>query len=269
MPEKSSPPSQANVKLAAEQLYKAQKSGRAVEPIRKLFAEKDLAAAYAVQNELTERALRDGRRLVGRKIGLTSKSVQKQIGIDEPDYGMLFSDLVLYDGDTIEVGRLIAPRVEAEVAFVLERPLNKADTSIADVLRSTAYAIPAIEVVDSRIKGWDIGIVDTIADNASSGMYVLGNQSMSIDSMDLRLVGMVTEKNGEAISFGAGAACLGHPLHAVAWLARKMVDVGRPLDAGDTVLSGALGPMVDAAAGDCFETRISGLGSVRIAFEKQ
>jgi 2-keto-4-pentenoate hydratase len=156
--------------------------------------------------------------------------------------------------------------VEAEVAFVMRRSPDINRLTTAELLSSIDYALPALEIVDSRITGWDIGIVDTIADNASSGLFVLGTTPVQISDLDLRLCGMVLEKNGEPVSFGAGAACLGHPLHALGWLARTLAKVGRPLEAGSIVLSGALGPMVDARPGDVFETRIEGVGSVRTAF---
>ncbi len=149
----------------------------------------------------------------------------------------------------------------------MARSLPMAEHTLMDVLPAIAYVLPALEIVDSRIARWDIGIVDTIADNASSGLFVLGNRPVQLDACDLELCGMVLEKNGEGVSFGAGAACLGHPMNSLIWLARKMAAVGRPLEAGDVVLSGALGPMVAALPGDRFEMRISGLGSVRTSFE--
>ncbi len=252
---------------AANRLMEAAKTGIPSRPVRDLLPQGSVEAAYAVQEVVTEHGLAAGRRLIGRKIGLTSKSVQRQIGVEQPDYGMLFANFWINDGDTIAPSRLISPRVEAEVAFVIERPLDDPELTVSDVVRSIAYIVPAIEVVDTRIANWDIGIVDTVADNASSGLFVLGNEPKKFGSFDLRLAGMVMEKNGEALSFGAGAACLGHPLHAVMWLAKKMVEVGRPLGPGDLVLSGALGPMLAAKPGDWFETRVSGLGSVRVAFE--
>jgi 2-keto-4-pentenoate hydratase len=195
--------------------------------------------------------------------------VQKQLGVDQPDYGMLFDDMAVPDGWEISRKQLIQPKVEAEVAFVLERNLDHERLTIADVLRAVAFALPAIEVVDSRIADWKIGILDTIADNASSGLYVLGATPKKLKDLDLRSAGMVMESAGEPVSVGAGAACLGDPLSAMLWLAKTMARVGRPLQAGDTVLSGALGPMAPVKWGDVFEARISGLGSVRAAFAKE
>ncbi|NYZ15586.1 2-keto-4-pentenoate hydratase [Azospirillum sp. RWY-5-1] len=246
-------------------LRTAQETGQPIAPIRDLLPAGDLDAAYAVQDANTAHWIDAGRRLVGRKIGLTSVAVQKQLGVDQPDYGMLFADMELLDGAEIAAGRLIQPKGEAEVAFVLERDLPRPDSTFTEVLGAVAYALPAIEVVDSRIAAWDIRILDTIADNASSGLYALGSTPVAIDRFDLRLCGMVMEKNGEPVSFGAGAACLGNPLNALVWLARRMAAVGRPLAAGDVVLSGALGPMVAFGPGDRLEARINGLGSVRVA----
>lgn len=252
----------------ADTLSEAQRTGRPCPPVRDYLPEGALDMAYAAQEANTSRALAAGRRLVGRKIGLTSLAVQKQLGVDQPDYGMLFDDMAVPDGWEISRDQLIQPKVEAEVAFVLERDLDEERLTIADVLRAVAFALPAIEVVDSRIADWKIGILDTIADNASSGLYVLGNAPRKLDGLDLRTAGMVIESQGEPVSVGAGAACLGDPLSAVLWLARTMARVGRPLKAGDTVLSGALGPMAPVTWGDVFEARIAGLGSVRAAFGK-
>ena len=250
----------------ADLLDQAARSGMPTEPVRMLLPEGDLGAAYAVQKINTERALKQGRRLSGRKIGLTSVAVQKQLGVDQPDFGMLFADMACGDGEEIPWSRLLQPKCEAEVALVLARDLSDEQLTITDLMNATAYALPAIEIVGSRIAKWDIRITDTIADNASSGLYVLGNQPVRLADVDLRLAGMVMERNGEPLSFGVGAACLGHPFNAALWLARTMVRVGMPLKAGDVVLSGALGPMVAVNPGDVFEARISGLGSVRAVF---
>jgi 2-keto-4-pentenoate hydratase len=192
--------------------------------------------------------------------------VQKQLGVDQPDYGMLYADMAMYDGEELSMSKVMQPKVEAEVALVLERDLDRPGIGSAELISAVAYALPAIEIVGSRIEKWNIKIQDTIADNASSGMFVLGNEPKKLDGLDLRLCGMVMEKRGDQVSVGAGAACLGHPLNAALWLARTMVEVGAPLKAGDIIMSGALGPMVAVAAGDVVDVRISGLGSVRAAF---
>lgn len=255
-----------NIARAAERLYAANNSSVACAPIRDLISEGDLAGAYAVQKANVQHWKTSGRRVVGRKVGLTAAAVQKALGIDQPDFGTLFVDMEISDGATVPTGRLLQPRVEGEIAFVLGSDLALEDPSIADVIRAVDFALPAIEIVDSRIMDWDISIVDTIADNGSSGLYVLGAGPVQIDRIDLKMCGMVLEKNGEVASTGAGLACLGHPLHAVRWLAKTLACSGQPLSAGDIVLSGALGPMVAVKAGDDVEVRISGVGSVSVRF---
>jgi 2-keto-4-pentenoate hydratase len=250
----------------AARLRQAAESGKPIPPIREALEGGGVAAAYAVQQANTDHALKQGRRLVGRKIGLTSKSVQKQLGVDSPDFGMLFADMALYDGEEIAMKRVLQPKVEAEIAFVVERDLAKPGATLAELVSAIAYALPAVEIVGSRIENWNIKLLDTIADNASSGLFVLGTQPRKLDALDLRLCGMAMERRGEPVSFGAGAACLGNPLNAALWLARTMVEVGSPLKAGDIIMSGALGPMVGVSAGDVIDTRINGLGTVRAAF---
>jgi 2-keto-4-pentenoate hydratase len=254
------------ITAVAGRLRQAAETGVAIPPIRDELGDGGVAAAYAVQQANTDYYVKNGRRLVGRKIGLTSVSVQKQLGVDSPDFGMLFADMALYDGEEVKLGKVLQPKVEAEVAFVLDRDLTVAGITLADVISAVAYALPAVEIVGSRIANWNIKLLDTIADNASSGLFVLGTQPRKLDALDLRLCGMAMERRGEPMSFGAGAACLGNPLNAALWLARTMVEVGSPLKAGDIIMSGALGPMVGVAPGDVFETRINGLGTVRAAF---
>lgn len=253
----------------ADQLRRADAARQPVAPVREALQAGGIASAYAAQEINTERKLGEGRRLVGRKIGLTSLAVQRQLGVDQPDYGMLFDDMAVLDGWEVAADRLIQPKVEAEIAFVLGRDLTDERLTIVDVLRAVEFALPAIEIVDSRIADWKIGILDTIADNASSGLYVLGASPKKLEGLDLRLAGMAMEHAGEPVSVGAGAACLGDPLSATLWLARTMAKAGRPLRAGDTVLSGALGPMVTVRRGGVYEARIEGLGSVRAAFAKE
>jgi 2-keto-4-pentenoate hydratase len=260
---------QETVTKLAERLRACYDSGEPIPPIRDELPEGDVAAAYRVQEVNTEHWLGAGRRLVGRKIGLTSAAVQRQLGVDQPDFGMLFADMAVDDGATVPAGRLLQAKVEAEIAFVLGGDLAVPEPTVVDVIGAVDYAVAAIEIVDSRIADWRIGIVDTVADNASSGMFVLGTTPRSVHDpdLDLRLAGMVMERHGEPLVFGAGAACLGNPLNALRWLAATMAAAGRPLGAGDVVLSGALGPMTTVTPGDRFEARISGLGSVRVGFD--
>jgi len=255
------------IAAAAARLRQAHDSLTPCRNLRDLLAEGDVDAAYAVQRINTGHWQEAGRRLVGRKIGLTSAAVQRQLGVEQPDYGMLYADMAYADAEAIPFDRTMQPKAEGEVAFVMGRDVHRADTTLPELIESVAYALPAIEVVGSRIEGWDISIVDTIADNASSGLYVLGTTPRRLTDFDPRLCGMVLERRGDPVSTGAGAACLGNPLTAALWLARKMVEVGCPLKEGDIVLSGALGPLVDVAPGDVLELRINGLGEVRATFE--
>jgi 2-keto-4-pentenoate hydratase len=252
---------------AAALLRTAAHSGEFVAPLRERYAHMDAADAYAIQRINTEQRVQEGRRVVGCKIGLTSLSVQKQLGVDQPDFGMLFDDMGYGDGEPIPAHLLHQPKIEAEVAFVLGRDLNMSEPGHVDVLNAIEYALPALEIVGSRIANWNIKFVDTVADNASSSAYVLGSTPRKLADIDLRMCGMVLQRRGEPVSVGAGAACLGNPLNAVVWLARTMAALGTPLRAGDLVLSGALGPMVAVQPGDAFEARINGLGSVRAIFD--
>jgi 2-keto-4-pentenoate hydratase len=257
---------EATIVAAADRLAAAERAGVPCRPVRDLLPAGDLAAAYAVARVNVERALAAGRRIVGRKAGLTSPAVQRQLGVDQPDFGALFADMCVPDGDELPAGRLLAPKVEAEVALVLGADLPDPRVTVVDVLRATDFALPALEVVDSRVANWDITIVDTVADNASCGLFVLGATPVPLDRVDLRGVQMRLRRGDEIVSRGTGADCLGGPLNAAVWLAATLAAAGDPLRAGDVLLTGALGPMVAAAAGDSFETEISGLGSVRTRF---
>ena len=250
----------------AASLRDAERQRVPIAPLRDTIGPVNAEAAYAIQEINTKAALAAGRRLTGRKIGLTAKAVQQQLGVDQPDYGMLFADMLVSNGETIAAARTIQPRVEAEVALVLERDVANVDATVADMIRAVAYCLPALEIVDSRIRNWDIKLADTIADNASSGLFVLGDTPVMLNQIDLRLAGMVMERGNEVVSLGVGAACLGNPLNAAAWLARTMARVGRPLMAGDVLMTGALGPMVAAQPGDTFNAQIAGLGHVRAVF---
>ncbi|MBT3699908.1 MAG: 2-keto-4-pentenoate hydratase [Alphaproteobacteria bacterium] len=257
---------QNNIEKAADLLFEAHNTGKPCSPIRDLLAEGDVDAAYAVQAINTKRFLDAGRRLVGRKIGLTSRAVQTQLGVDQPDYGMLYADMDVAEGEEVDVSRVLQPKVEAEIAFIMGDDLDDERLTTADILSSIDYAVAAIEIVGSRVADWDIRIQDTVADNASSGLFVLGHEPKILGEFDPRLCGMVMECRGEPVSVGAGAACLGSPVSGTLWLARVMAGVGQPLRKGDIVLSGALGPMAPVVPGDVVEARIEGLGSVRANF---
>jgi 2-keto-4-pentenoate hydratase len=250
---------------AAARLRDAYRGGP-IPPFKTWYERATAEIAYEIQEINTRHWISAGRRVVGRKIGLTSQVVQQQLGVDQPDFGMLFADMEITSGAEAPMARLLQPRAEAEVAFVLERDLRDADVTLNEILHATAYVLPAIEIVDSRIRDWKITLIDTVADNASSALYVVGTEPRGATAVDLRLCGMVLTKNDAPLSIGAGAACLGHPLNAVKWLAKTMVEKGRPLLAGDIVLSGALGPMTPVVAGDLVRAEIAGLGSVSVRF---
>ncbi|MGE0114428.1 MAG: 2-keto-4-pentenoate hydratase [Steroidobacteraceae bacterium] len=256
------------IEQAATWLRQAAETGQPCAPVRGLIGETSIVDAYAVQEINTKRALAAGRRIVGAKIGLTSKVVQAQLGVGQPDFGILFADMDIADGAEVPAGKLIQPKCEAEIAFVLGRDLNREKLTTAELINAVDYAVAAIEIVDSRIENWSIKITDTVADNASSGLFVLGTRPVKLADVDLVQCAMTMVRGSEQVSKGAGAACLGNPLNALRWLAETLAVAGRALKAGDVVLSGALGPMVAANPGDVFEARIDGLGNVRASFSR-
>jgi 2-keto-4-pentenoate hydratase len=258
--------SQAVVTTAAELLAEAATTRVPCAPVRSLFHEDDIAGAYAVQSMLVGRMLASGRRTVGRKIGLTNPKVQAQLGVDQPDFGVLLDSMHCTQDEPIDITRLLQPRIEAELAFVLSRDLDQASVSETDVAAATAYVAAALEIVDSRISGWDISIVDTIADNASSGLFVLAGHQVPLSAVDMTGAEMTMRSGGEIVSSGTTADCLGSPLAAVAWLAGTARDFGSPLRAGDVVLSGALGPMVPVTPGSTFTATVAGAGTVSASF---
>ena len=241
-------------------------AGAAVPPLRDGLPPMDAEAAYAIQSINTKYWLSAGRTAAGHKVGLTAKSVQVQLGVDQPDFGVLFSDMQIDDGGALAASRVIQPKVEAEVALILSGDIKNARATIEDVAAATAYAVAAIEIVDSRIANWKITFADTVADNGSAAYFVLGKERKPLLGLDLYTCGMALELNGQVASVGAGAACLGHPLRSAAWLARTLAERGDYLRAGDVVLTGALGPMVAVAPGDHVRALIGGLGSCEFSY---
>lgn len=255
-----------SIQVAASLLKTAAEKRQAIAPLRGRLVNSDVETAYAIQEANTQAWLGEGRRLVGRKIGLTSLAVQAQLGVDQPDFGVLFADMAVGDGEIISSDRLIQPKIEAEVALILGRDLTQERHTYADLIRAVEYAVPAIEIVDSRIANWHINFVDTVADNASSGLFILGGQPVKLSDIDLTACAMEMKRGNEIVSRGNGRACLGSPLNATIWLADMMVRCGRPLQAGDIVLTGALGPMVAVKPGEGFDVAIEGLGTVSAQF---
>lgn len=253
---------------AATQLIKANHLKTPCAPVRSLIGETSQENAYTVQNIITQKRIESGATIVGKKIGLTSVKVQQQLGVDQPDFGMLFDDMEIKNGGSLSISDTMQPKVEAEIAFVLKKDIHSPNPSLAETEAAVDYVMAAIEIVGSRIAGWDIKITDTIADNASASHYVLGDVKKALSEIDLIDCEMQLFQNNQLVSQGSGAACLGSPLIAVQWLAKKMVAMGNPLQAGDLILSGALGPMVNVAEGDKIKATVEGLGAVSIQFTK-
>ncbi|MBQ0747194.1 MAG: fumarylacetoacetate hydrolase family protein [Marinobacter sp.] len=258
--------SQSNSAMA-DALYRARTDFVQIPPLRDSHGLASVEDAYAVQEINNKRWIAEGRRVVGRKIGLTSKAVQAQLGVDQPDSGLLWADYAFTEGDVVDTRRFMQPKAELEIAFVMERRVDDPDLPMAELIRSIAYVVPALEIVDTAIADWDIRLVDTVADNASGGGFLLGLGARNISDLDLRLSGGILSRNGEIMSSGVGADCFGHPLNAALWLARNMATLGRPLIEGEIVMSGALGPMVPVAPNEVFVAEISGFAPVQIAFE--
>ena len=256
------------VSSAVARLARAQESREPCAPVRDLIGTDDLDAAYAVQQGLVQGRIAAGGAVVGRKIGATSEAVQQQLGVDQPDFGYLFSDMDVSDHHPISMRTLLQPRVEAEVAFVLAHDIDDPDITLEGVRDAVQVALPALEIVDSRIAEWQIGFTDTVADNASSGLYVVGRDGRTLDELEPRDVTMSLTINGEERSSGTGAACLGDPLEALRWLAVQAQRFGDPLRAGQVILSGALGPFVPFAPGDRVQASISGFEPLTVEFEE-
>ena len=253
------------IRTAADRLIAAAATPEQCDPVRNILGDTDIDAAYAVQVLITRDAVERGRRVVGHKIGLTSPAVQRQLGVDQPDSGILFADMAIDNGATVDTGRLLQPKVEAEIAFILSADLD-GDLSPETVRRAAGLAVPALEIVDSRIRDWSISIVDTIADNGSSALYVLGAPAVDAMKTDLVSCTMRMTEDGCQVSAGRGSDCLGSPFAALQWLARTAQDNGTPLRAGHIVLSGALGPMVTARPGSTYRAVIDPIGSVQDSF---
>jgi 2-keto-4-pentenoate hydratase len=241
-------------------------SGGAIAPLRDALAPTDVDGAYAVQTINTRFWEAQGRRIVGRKAGLTAKAVQVQLGVDQPDFGVLFADMRIADGGSLDPARTLQPKAEAEIAFVLGADLPAADTTVEQVAAAVASVHAAIEIVDSRIADWKITFADTVADNGSSAFFVISEAGLPLAGLDLEGAAMEMDVGGKTASTGLGAAALGNPLNAAAWLAQTLAARGEPLKAGDILLAGALGPMVALTPGDHVEARIAGIGSCSFTY---
>lgn len=256
----------------ADRLWEAQIAGNACQALTETHPELTLDDAYEIQSiNLARRLANEGMfggrsRHVGRKVGITSKAVQSWLNVSEPDYGGLLCDMAVPDGGKADISKLLQPRVEGEIAFVLKKSLYGPGVTAAQVVAATDFVIPSIEIIDSRVRDWKIRIEDTVADNASSAMFVLGSQPMSLASIDLRTIGMTLRKNGDVISTGCGAACLGNPVNAVVWLVNTLGEHGISLAPGEVVLSGALGPVSPVVAGDRVSVVVGRAPEISVTF---
>ena len=254
---------QSSIQKAADILWEAEQSKVAAPPIRDLIGAQNVQAAYEVQDINTKKKLENGWKPIGIKVGLTSFAVQKQLGVDQPDYGMLYQETMVQNDGDLSASALMQPKAEAEIAFVLSKDIDE-QLDLDELVNSIAYAQSAIEIVGSRVVNWDITIADTIADNASASHFVLGDEKVNIDQLDLVNCKMVLHKNGLLSSEGSGKACMDNPLNATIWLVNTMVANGTKLKKGDILLSGALGPMVPIEKGDVIDATIEGLGRVSL-----
>ncbi|MEU6323739.1 fumarylacetoacetate hydrolase family protein [Streptomyces sp. NPDC047009] len=255
-----------SIAAAAARLREAAATGTPAAPVRDLIGRDDVEAAYAVQLQLTTERIAAGATVVGRKIGLTSSAVQEQLGVDRPDLGILFDDMEYADGSIVPADAILQPRIEAEIAFVLKADLADGPLDDVQVREAIDYAVAAIEICGSRVADWDISFGDTVADNASAGGYVLGTQRRTLKQFDPVATEMTMAIDGETVSTGSGAACLGDPVNAVVWLARQARELGDPLRARQVILSGALGPMRPVMPGAAVHATVTGLGTVSITF---
>ncbi|WP_156288911.1 2-keto-4-pentenoate hydratase [Oceanobacillus salinisoli] len=253
----------------AKHLANAWRNQEGVQPLTELDPDLSIDEAYYVQLHTIREYVESGQRISGKKIGLTSKAVQEMLGVTEPDYGHLLDNMEVKNNGEISFNRVLQPKVEGELAFILKEDLAGPNVTAFDVLQATDVIVPALEIVDSRIKDWKITLEDTVADNASSGLYVLGGTPKKVTDIDIKQIGMAIYKNGELQNTGVGAAALGDPAKCVAWLANKLANYDIILKAGEVILSGALSAMIEAKPGDHFYAKFAELGEVRVRFTEE
>ncbi|OLO26682.1 4-oxalocrotonate decarboxylase [Alkalihalophilus pseudofirmus] len=251
----------------ASELFEAEKNKTSVNKFVDRFPELDEALAYQVQEKLVElKCEAENTVRIGRKLGLTSKAKQEMMGVHEPSYGVLLESMQLYEGEKISIAPFIHAKLEPEIAFVLKKELKGPHVTVADVLAATEYIAPAVEIIDSRFQGFSFTLADAVADNSSSSRFIIGDRFYAPEKFDLKLMGMVFKKNGEIISTGAGAAVMGHPARAIAWLANKLYKVGQSIQPGEVVLSGSLSGAEKIEPGDHFSASFDGIGTVEAVF---
>lgn len=249
-----------------DELYEALQARKTIAPFTSRYADITVEDAYGIQQQMISRRLAKGARVVGKKIGVTSKAVMNMLGVNQPDFGYVLDDMIYSEGESVPMDTLIQPRAEGEIAFVLKKDLMGPGVTNAQVLAATEGVITCFEIVDSRIHDWKIKIQDTVADNASCGVMVLGDRLIDPRKVDLNTCGMVIEKNGEVVATGAGAATMGSPVTAIAWLANTLGRLGIPLKAGEVVLSGSLAALIPVTKGDNLRATVGGIGSCSVRF---
>jgi 2-oxopent-4-enoate/cis-2-oxohex-4-enoate hydratase len=257
---------QRQIEQYGDELFQSLIDRKTVAPLTSRESGITIEDAYHIQQRMLARRIEKGARIVGKKIGVTSKAVMDMLNVHQPDFGYLLDTMIYNEGEAIPMETLIQPKAEGEIAFILKSDLNGPGISNADVLRATECVMPCFEIVDSRITDWKIKIQDTVADNASCGVFVLGDHATDPRKVDLTTCGMVLEKNGEIVGTGAGAAALGSPVNAVAWLANTLGRLGIPLKAGEVILSGSLAAMFPVKAGDNLRVSIGGIGGCSVRF---
>ncbi|PFJ13386.1 2-keto-4-pentenoate hydratase [Bacillus cereus] len=254
------------IKELADELIQAENSCVGINPFTERYSNLSVLDAYHIQLEVVGRKLESGRSVIGKKVGLTSVAMQQMLGVHEPDYGHLLDDMRIENGSEVSIQSFVAPKIEAEIGFVLAEDLSGPNITYIDVLMATKYVVPTLEIIDSRIVDWKIRLADTVADNGSSAKVVIGNAFSSIDKVDLRTTGMTLYKNNSLIATGAGAAALGHPAQAVAWLANKLHEFNIGLKAGELILPGALSGAVSVHSKDSIQADFGSLGVVSVTF---
>lgn len=257
----------ADILKFGDALYEAFLARKTIPPLIEQTDGIEIEDSYRIAKHFIDRRVKAGEKIIGKKIGVTSKPVQQALGVFQPDFGQLTDQMVYQNSAIIDLNKLIQPKAEAELAFVLKEDLKGPGITAVDVIRATDYVTPCFEVVDSRITDWKIGIKDTIADNASCGVFALGDVKGDPRKVDLTLAGMVVEMNGELHSTATGAAVQGAPANAVAWLANTLGELGMPFLAGEIILSGSQGPLIPVVSGDRLKCTIGGLGSCEVSFE--
>ncbi|MDR3361786.1 MAG: fumarylacetoacetate hydrolase family protein [Desulfovibrio sp.] len=257
---------ESEIQTLSGMLAEAAKNAKPVGPLTEKFPDMTIADAYAVQMTVVKDRLAKGGAIVGKKVGLTSRAMQEMLGVSTPDFGHLLADMLFAEDVPVPVSAFLQPKIEAELAFILAEDILGPGVTLVDILRATLAVVPAFEIIDSRIADWKIRIQDTIADNGSSGGFVVGSKLVPVDAVNLKYAGLVLEKNGVVVDTAAGAAVLGHPAQSVAWLANTLGAMGIPLKKGEIVLSGSFTKAYPVAGGDVFTATFGGLGSVSASF---